>query len=733
MSREVEVRRVSVKTLIIGVILMILFNAFYFIACSETFMSIGVAGWQGSTYGRSPMASPYSADWGRFFFAMTSISLVLIVTTIVNMVKPIFHKRDIAVVCMMLMIAGFLTSGGWSNAYSTCPPYLFEYGWGYFSPTRMPAEEDVARLQMFLADIMQCGADKEYWQMVMSTWWAPIRWDYIMPMIIWGSTLLSVLGLLGIFIALIVRRLYVDVEALTFPIANLTNEMIETTQPKNGKLGFTGKFFLIGFLIQFLWIIIGNLPWDIYSYYAWGERAPWGTARGRFGDFHIFPVYDATLLALLPWVNLNIIAEPWLIGWGALLPLEVLFGYLIGYLVFMVILPVAYTAAGIWEPMPAGRPGYIVYMHYWYSGWGPTLNLEWVYMGMLLAFAIVPIVRNLGTMGPIFKAFIGKEPPEDVDPEKPLPYKIALWGLIASIILYVALVAVANVIPIWSLLFILLTALMLFGGLRLLAETGGYLGLSWCHAFPGPCYPQVITGILLASLTGVIGVESKASMMTMAFVGYSLNMLQAGTAEAAGYTTLESFKLAKLSGIDLRDVAMIAIFTVVVTLFMHGFLTFIYHHIFPIDKWAGAVYAWLGAGLFFNLYQKNIAVGVPYWPDRGRYLVLVEEPGPVDCVTKLVIGAVIIVALTYGRERFPWLRISAAGLLLGLMSNGKFWVPFLIGTIFKYLTLRIGGVRLFEEKVKPIMVGFLFGWALAVMIHFIVYAPAWVMHIYELV
>ena len=738
MAEVKEVKPISMKALIVGAIFVILVSMFMTINYNVT---TSWPEWYGTTYGRAPTGSPYIAGWSKFIMGMCLGSLLLFVVTLINMVRPVFKKTEVTVVWLMIFLTAFMSSLEWGNAYSQTPSFFFTYGWGYWSPTRCPPEEDAAKITMYMADIMGCGKDKEYWQMVMSTWWSPMRWDYAMPMIIWGGTLLFVLSMLGVFLALIFRRLYVDVEALTFPIASIANDMIETSQrTEEGKIGFTSnKWFVIGFLIQFVWLFIVNIPWDIWNYVAYGEQAPWGTGRGRFGDIHIYPVYDATQLAILPWVTLNIFLEPWLIGWGAIFPTDVLIGALVGWFIFLVILPVAWTAAGLWEPMPVGTFGYIIERINGHSvPTGGTPNIMWIVFGMIATFTVLPIIRNWGTMGPILMAITGKEPPEDIDPDKPVPYKIALWGLIASIILYVALATVANVIPLWSLVWLLFTTFMMIGSIRIVAEAGGYLGQGFMHPFPGPSWPEDITGILLVTLNPIcpiVGVEpTRATMMTYTFTSYGLGHgLFTYTPHCAAYGTLESFRLAKYAGIRLKDVVIIAAITFLLAMFTHGFGTFFWNFVFPTDKFIGALFPWLGAGLFFNIYQKNISTGVPYWPDRARVLNLTEVPGPTDAVIKLIIGIAIVVGLTLARERFPWLRISAAGIAVGMMFGHKFWLPFIIALLIKYIALRVGGVRLYEERVRPMMIGFLYGFFLIEIINILTGLPATIRGQYGLI
>lgn len=728
---------VSPKAIITGIILCIIVSMWVSMAYSVTLFTPhwNVGGWDGSvdsTYGRHPESSPYAAGWGRFIMGLSVGSLLLFIITLINAVKPVFRRSDIAVVYMMVFASCFMNSIGWANSYNSTIAMLFTYGWmGVFSTVRAPPPDDAARIVSLMADIMGCGKNAEYWSTVLTTWWSPIRWDYILPMVIWGGALLSVLCLLGISIALLTRRLYIDVEALHFQIAGMSKDLIDTTERTNGKPRFFNKFFLIGFLIQFIWIAIGNYPWDIWWFFSSGA-APWGSARARFGDFYIYPVYDATQLALLPWVPLPIHLHPFLIAWGALLPLDVLVGSVIGWLIFLVLIPIIYTyALGLWTPMPTGQWGYICNRIYYALVPGGTPNIGWIIFGAILALAIFPIVRNLGTMGPILKAALGKEPPEDFDPDRPVKYVIAFWTLIASIILYVLLAMVANVMPIWSLLWVLILTLMMFGTYRYVAETGGYLGVGWGHSFHFSSWPQQETAILLATLNPIapiVGVSpTKETCMTYTFISYGLSAdgLLSMTPYSAGYITLESFKLAKAEGIKLRNMLTAVLIALIVTVFTQGFGAFFWNIVFPADLFTFyPAIGWLGSGFFFNYYQKNIGTGVPYSADLSRYNNLVMNPGPVDAIVKIIIGAVIVVGLMLARERFPGLRISAAGLILGADFGVKFWAPFIVGLAIKYIALRIGGVRLFDEKIRPIMIGFLYGFGLANIIHLLIFVPA---------
>jgi len=322
-----------------------------------------------------------------------------------------------------------------------------------------------------------------------------------------------------------------------------------------------------------------------------------------------------------------------------------------------------------------------------------------------------------------------------VDPEKPLPYRIALWGFIASLILYVVVSAAANVLSLWSFVWIVMVALLMMGSYRFVAETGGSFGHSFENAFIA-AWPCLISTIMLATLPGVIGVTptNPSMVMTFAFTQYGLSGLFALMVHSSGTITLESFKLGKLSGTNLKDILKAALIAMIAFLVVITISNFIWHSIYPGDKWAGAVYPWLGS-MFFNGYSKFADPGplapAAYWFDNGMYQNLVNVPGPTDAVLKMVIGIVVIAAVTMARERLPWLRVSAAGLVLGLFGSDWFWAPFIVALVIKYILMRVGGTELFLNKWKPLAVGLIVGFLFAYVINGLLYVPAMIAGTYR--
>lgn len=98
---------------------------------------------------------------------------------------------------------------------------------------------------------------------------------------------------------------------------------------------------------------------------------------------------------------------------------------------------------------------------------------------------------------------------------------------------------------------------------------------------------------------------------------------------------------------------------------------------------------------------------------------------PMDFWGKVIAGVVVGVVLTLMRDRWSWVRISVAGLALGIFFGEQIWAATIIALIAKFLTLRVGGAKLYEEKGMPIALGFFFGYMAAVFILLLCMVPIW--------
>jgi len=98
------------------------------------------------------------------------------------------------------------------------------------------------------------------------------------------------------------------------------------------------------------------------------------------------------------------------------------------------------------------------------------------------------------------------------------------------------------------------------------------------------------------------------------------------------------------------------------------------------------------------------------WPFRGFVSDL--QNYSTDYIIALILGLVIALGVPMLRRRLRWLRISVAAIALGLTFSPYLWAPILAAFIIKYIILRVGGVRTYENVLRPLAVGAIAGYML---------------------
>ncbi len=81
------------------------------------------------------------------------------------------------------------------------------------------------------------------------------------------------------------------------------------------------------------------------------------------------------------------------------------------------------------------------------------------------------------------------------------------------------------------------------------------------------------------------------------------------------------------------------------------------------------------------------------------------------------LGFVLCGAVTLLHARFAWWPIHPVGLAFSSTSAGTYWFSIFLIWLFKLLILKIGGVKLYN-RAKPVFVGFIAGYALALILSF---------------
>ncbi len=736
-EEKVEVKRgLTLKTIVIGIICVIAIASLGIMHETTTSGGFGY----GMQLGHLTFDMSWFAGAGMcyyFYYGLGLFVMLAIVIAVVNSVKPVFSRQEVAVLAVMILASSIVC--GW---YAYDSPFNNILGIAPGASAYGQAWVDGNKIFSYLPDLLG-PKDVDWWRariLPRPDGSGVVDWGTHMPTIVWFSLfLIGLVGTIG-FTALLLRRVYVDVEALQFPTMDITGGVVEMTQPgSRGAKFFTNPYFLIGFLVQAIWyavfIIQGVLGWGGPGL---GAVPQIDTFVGQIPGTTIYawPIWQHEWIstAALPWVPLMISLPLWQVGWGALLSTEVLIGVVGGWLVFWFLWPLASTAAGL---LPAYTPRGMQYTA-WYTLWRPSAiynaNLVTVALGFIVGLAVLPLWRNRSTLGPILKLW--KEPPAEVDPARPIPYRMVWVGLIVSVLLTVAMGAVVEVMPLPFLVFLIVLVFLNMGYIRMYAETGGWYGVFESivyHPMPLGIAMSLVLATLFKDVMWSHGADATlAQSMTVAF---TLPVLTAGGIyylhSRAGAAILNPFKLGSTTRTDLKDMAKAVAIALGLGIFVASIMFYVW--IYSVGIKDPGTYGWnsyvrSGAGWYAGFsyaYAKGDVAGIWF----GSITNIFGAPAQ-DYVVKFIVGLAICLIVAFMRGRFTWFRISAAGLALGAMFGREIWSPFLLALVIKYLMIRMGGTKLYTEKLRPLSIGFIAGWAIMFAVGvFISDYSAWLWHL----
>ena len=513
-----------------------------------------------------------------------------------------------------------------------------------------------------------------------------VDWIAFMPMIITGILWFSFMYLFYIFGSLLLRRLYTRVEYLPMPFTQVMTGVIDLTQPGSRKIKlFASKLFIVGFLISFLYhfSVQGIKPW--YTLITGTPlELPWDIA-----GVSPYPVWDFTERAWLPWVPLYITLMPWEIGWAMMLPVNVLVTALIVGIGTFFIFPPIYMGT-YWGPFE-GSPNSAVRIVAYNWDWDDLgFSHPCILIGMLIAAVVAPIVIHWRQMAPIFKSLI-REPPREFDPDRPLPYRITfLLTIVFFILWYLVGVTLIQAKPDALLGFMIIISVLFFGVGRVLSETGGWYGAF--HLNPYMSYEGTTGGLAGTFFTTLD--DDIPSYVTVYMFSERGHMYSSG--DRVPFFSYHAYKLADNTRTRVKDMVKVLLVGAVIAVVAAAFLHFINR--------AWSPYIW-------KIRGEYIKKSVDY-ARRGRvhrnYSQWVETP--VQSFIQIALGFAIIFILSFLQPRIGFLRgLSIGAVIWGFQALYLQWVPWLIGFIIKYLAIKTGGIRLYEEKIRPLALGLVVG------------------------
>jgi len=648
-------------------------------------------------FGRSPYIGP--REGLEFYFNWTvppimisfgmAILFAIIIAALNQSGLTRFSRQEVALIMVMIPLGGLFTGLYYS---------FFGRGWFSFAYNiaRLPTAPQEA-LWPSLPDVIFGPKDATFWTLPKASWLvAPvgavaklrswiIPWIELSPMILSAVFFTSCMAITIIFACMLMRYLYCRVEYLASPWAEITNGCVELTQPGSEKVKlFKSKYFLISFLLIFIYTFV---LWAPHHFITLTTGVPQKTPGGSVFGVYLWPLKDITPFALLPWVPLFVSLTPIDVGWSTLLPTNVLIGGLLGWFVLNVIFPLVMVSMGVWGVYSPGYTGLRVHIERFVD---PPQGADLVsfFTGMLVALVVVPLWQHRHDMAPIFKALF-REPDPSFDPDRPISYRL-LWLLtIAGGILWFLFGTLAMKLPaIPLLIFMFLITFLFVGAARFVAETGGFYGAI------GPTMSYTYGGLVGTSLMKVFPAskmeETSGIMSTYYFADWGLVY---APGERAAWYSIHSMRLSDLTKTKNSSTLKALVLGTVLSLL------------------AIAVFYWAALGITTipatQLEIRGLWDEYKTWASQNRLKTFDDIFSyPVAALTMLIVGFMSTAVLTLLQTRIAKLRFfNVAAIGLGCLIGYYLWLPFLAGLIIKLLTLRIGGVRLYEDKVKPICFG----------------------------
>jgi hypothetical protein len=471
------------------------------------------------------------------------------------------------------------------------------------------------------------------------------------PLTAWGAFFVALF--VAIFcMFLLVQRQWITHERLSFPIAQVPLEMVRSGEDGAGRLPASSMFW-IGFVVVCLLHVQERLPAifpSMPSIQLWEYRL---IAAGNTGP-------------LVGLGDLWLVLYPWCIALAYLIPKELSFSVW-----FFWIIRVVCTVAAIAAGATPRRP----------EAWGDSSFPAPYYQagGTVIALGLLALWASRKQIAHALRSAVDG----NRDAEDALPYRWVLLALLLSVGYMVVFCYSAGARLIVALLLIgLILAFHLVWG-RLRAENGmSFIGV-----------PFAVDDIMLRPLG--TGLYRPAELITIYATRWSYSPGWGESCEVITGASLDSLKLSDSARIHQKPLVLVVVGSFVFALALGIFveLSFVYHygffHILPQEGWLESNTRSSGA----ELYD---AVTNPSKRDLAG-------------IAALIVGMTLTFGMAQMRLLFWWWPLHPVGYLVANVWGAQWWwMPLFIGWLLKSVTIRYGGLRLYQRMI-PVAIGIIVG------------------------
>ena len=470
------------------------------------------------------------------------------------------------------------------------------------------------------------------------------------PLSVWMIFFLTLFFVM-LCMLVIVRKQWMERERITFPLVQVPLAMLEG-ESSSSKFTpfFRNKLMWMGFALPFILLSITALheyfPFIPQVPLSKGIRAFRGTAWMAIGiNFAVF--------GFLYFVNLDVSFSIW-------------FFFLLSFAVdgFFCMMGIGGVPENISQYGCEGKP---IFAH--------------LGIGALAAFVFYGLWTARDHLKEVFKKAVGKNESLN-DRDEILSYKTAVWGIIfGSIILLIWLNRLAGLKIGVAVSFLFLALLIFFGLTKIVSQAG----------IPNAVATSIAPAETVSSLgTHVIGQQG--------MVGIAQQFIWAADIRTNPMThSAHSLKLAGESGQNRRWMFWVLMGAFIIAT-VAAFFTLLK---LSYSKGGINLNSW-----YFGSYRRSGA-NEPYWYvlDRMR-----EHAGPNAFGWQMkVLGAGLMLFLSFMHHRFLWWPLNPIGLMLGPIWMMKSqWFSVFLAWLIKATILRYGGPGSYR-RLRPFFLGLILG------------------------
>jgi hypothetical protein len=527
---------------------------------------------------------------------------------------------------------------------------------------------------------------------VLPTWTAggPVDWSAWLPAMLYVILLHYIAFLLNSSQMIILRRRWIDIEKVPYPWTIAMWEGIRNVhgfeEVKHRKTPFLVGL-AIGFFMAFMILMRFLFPWfpDIIGWFTL-HASPNGCVDTWCPD-PLKPI-GSTLVGFM---RINI--QPINYAIAYLIPLDILFTAWFLWVVFIVLAQIAYTMGYYTGALNISGACRVLG---WAEGISPNWHapLYWSWMcltGGMMALVVMMLWYSRGYLREVIRAAFGASSPKirELEAREPFSYRTAFMMLIIGCVLFAAFLASLQIGFILGVITLIFTG-FIYPIVDAYAQGLTGAGYAWGRVkwatwpvhliysrFPGEYTPGWCQALIM--MNRELDIPS----------GYIV---------AWSNCTMHGFRLADLANIQTKTIYMLMFATILIAYPISVVFRVWWPHLLGA-RFPNCLTGWECDEMALERYNL-----VP--PAN-------ELAGPI------IAGFIITMLLFLLRARFAWWPLHPMGFLI---SGGQYttwtgvWTAFLGAWVLKWVTLRIGGSKAYQEYGVPCAAGVVLGYAIVVIL-----------------